>query len=108
MNLRRALLGLLRRVGGVAGLVILVAAVTGALIVIERPLNRWLAPALYPQKHEGGTRAPVEQALTALREKSPEARVDGIHLPRDSRDALMLFAGQREKRVSRHESLIQT
>lgn len=95
MNLRRILLWLHRWVGLVAGLVILVAAVTGAMIVIERPLNRWLAPELYPQKSAGGARTPVEQALTALREKSPETRVDGIHLPRDDRDALMLFTGQR-------------
>ena len=95
MKLRRAFLWLHRWVGVVAGLVILVAAATGALIILERPLNRWLSPALYPQKPAGGARASVEQALTALREKFPDARVDGIHLPRDDRDALMLFAGHR-------------
>ena len=95
MNPRRILLWLHRWVGVVAGLVILVAAVTGLLIVIERPLNRWLSPELYPQKSADGACAPVEQALAVLREKFPEARVDGIGLPRGGRDALMLFAGQR-------------
>jgi hypothetical protein len=95
MNLRRVLLWLHRWVGVVAGLVILVAAVTGALLVVERPVNRWLAPSLYPMNHHDGARAPVERALTSLRETSPDARVDGIHLPRDRRDALMLFAGPR-------------
>ena len=93
MNLRRILLWLHRWVGVVAGLVILVAAITGALIVIERPLNRWLSPALYPQKPSGSAHTSVEQALASLREKHPEARVDGIRLPRDGRDALMLFSG---------------
>ncbi len=95
MKIRPLLLWLHRWVGLLAGLVILVAAVTGALLVIERPLARWFAPDLYPRKSDGGAHAPVEQALAALAEHSPEARVDGIHLPRDGRDALMLFAGQR-------------
>jgi uncharacterized iron-regulated membrane protein len=95
MTFRRVLLWLHRWVGLVAGLVIFVAAVTGALIIIERPLNRWLAPSLYPAQPATGARASVENALAALREKYPEARVDGIGLPRGGRDALMLFAGNR-------------
>lgn len=97
MTFRRVLLWLHRWVGLIAGLVIFVAAVTGALIVIERPLNRWLEPSLYPAQPATGARASVESALSALREKHPEMRVDGIGLPpRDGgRDPLMLFAGNR-------------
>jgi uncharacterized iron-regulated membrane protein len=95
MNLRRALLWLHRWVGVVAGLIILVAATTGALLVFERPLHRWLEPALYPSKPGGQVSVTVEPALAALREKHPALRVQGILLPRGDRDALRLFAGDR-------------
>lgn len=95
MNLRQTLLWLHRWVGLVAGLVIFVAAVSGALIVIEHPIHRWLEPSLYPAQPATGARTPVENSLAVLREKHPEMRVEGIGLPRGGRDPLMLFAGNR-------------
>ncbi len=102
MNARRILLWLHRWVGVIGGLVIFVAAVTGALLVFERPLNRSLAPELYPRGKHDSARVPVEQALAALRAQYPEARVEGIHLPRDDRDALIFFAGQRAMHADPH------
>ncbi len=95
MKLRRFLLWLHRWVGAVAGLVILVAAVTGALLIIERPINRWLTPALYPHAAANGSRVPVEQVLATLQAKHPDARVDGLRLWHAATDPLMLFAGSR-------------
>lgn len=95
MNVRRVVLWLHRWVGLVAGLVILVAAVTGALLVIERPLHRWMEPSLYPAQPAHGVRASVENAFVVLSEKHPGMRVDGIGLPRGERDALTCFAGNR-------------
>lgn len=92
--MRRVVLWLHRWVGVTAGLVILVAAVTGALIVIEQPINRWLAPSLYPRS-ASDTRAPIEDALRVLREARPQAQVAGIRLPRSGREPLQLFTGDR-------------
>jgi uncharacterized iron-regulated membrane protein len=77
------------------GLILAVIAVTGGLLVFDRALTRWQHPALYPRSSGQGQRAPIEQALASLRAREPGARVQGIILPRDERDALMLFAGPR-------------
>jgi uncharacterized iron-regulated membrane protein len=88
MNLRRTLLWLHRWAGVLAGLVVLVIAVTGGALVFENTIQRWLRPELYPQHATAKSeRAPVAVAL----EKAPRAQ--GIRLPRDETDALVLFVG---------------
>ncbi|MFO1439662.1 MAG: PepSY-associated TM helix domain-containing protein [Verrucomicrobiaceae bacterium] len=88
MNLRRILLWLHRWAGVLAGLFVLVIAVTGGALVLENTIQRWLRPDLYP--HEPGEqRAPLDVALSQM--KTP---VQGIRLPRDDCDALVLFSGK--------------
>ena len=94
MNLRRALLWLHRWVGVLAGLVILVIAVTGAALVFEHSIQRWVRPDLYPTAATSkAERAPIQIAINELRETQPQARVLGLRLPRDEQDALVLFVG---------------
>lgn len=93
MGLRRTLLWLHRWAGILAGLVILVVAVTGGALVFERQLDRWMNPHLYPHGGSGGARVPVAQALAMLRESRPGAPVAGIILPKGGNDALKVFTG---------------
>jgi uncharacterized iron-regulated membrane protein len=88
MNLRRALLWLHRWAGVLAGLVVLVIAVTGGALVFENTIQRWLRPELYPQQATAKSeRAPISIALAKV------PRAQGLRLPRDESDALVIFAG---------------
>lgn len=94
MNLRRTVLWLHRWAGVFAGLVVIVIAFTGGALVFENTIQRWLRPDLYPkQATPKNQRAPTGIAFETLREKHPQAQVQGIRLPRDESDALVLFAG---------------
>ncbi len=96
MKLRRILLWLHRWAGVIAGLVILFAAVTGGVLVFQETQDRWLNPQFYPtQTTAVENRAPVAAALAELSQKQPEMRVQGIRLPHDELDALILFGGNR-------------
>ena len=99
---RRTLLWLHRWVGVLAGLVILIVAVTGGALVFQQDWNRWLHPELYPKSGAHGPMQPIAQALDVLHQSHPEARVDGVRPPRDDRDALLLFAGARVMHVEPH------
>ncbi len=88
MNIRRTLLWLHRWVGVLSGLVILVIAVTGGALVFEQTIQRWLRPELYPQQ---STAKADRITISSVLANHP--RVQGIRLPRDERDALVLFAG---------------
>ncbi|MEQ1851295.1 MAG: PepSY-associated TM helix domain-containing protein [Chthoniobacteraceae bacterium] len=99
MNVRRILLWLHRWAGILAGLVILLVGATGAALVFERQLSRWQQPELYPRGGSGGDRSSIARALDDLKAKHPDARVQGIMLPRDDADALRLFAGTRAMHV---------
>lgn len=95
MNTRRLLLWLHRWIGVVAGLVILVIGITGGAIVFEQRIQRWVRPDLYPpQSTPKDERVPITAALAKLRAAHPEAHVQGLRLPRDESDALVLFTGQ--------------
>lgn len=95
MNTRRALLWLHRWVGITAGLVIFVIAVSGGALVFEHRIQRWLRPDLYPQPSAPASeRAPLTTALANLQATHHGARVQGLRLPRDEADALVLFTGQ--------------
>ncbi len=88
MNIRRTLLWLHRWVGVLSGLVILVIAVTGGALVFEQTIQRWMRPELYPlQATAKVNRIPISSVL------ANHPRVQGIRLPRDESDALVLFAG---------------
>ncbi len=88
MNFRRALLWAHRWAGVLAGAVILVIAFTGGALVFEPTIQRWLRPDLCPQTSTPKTkRAPITIALGKV------PRAQGIRLPRDETDALVLFAG---------------
>ncbi len=95
MNLRRALLWLHRWAGVLAGLVVLVIAVTGGALVFEPTIQRWLRPDLYPaQATPKAERAPIATALASLTAAHPDARVQGLRLPRHETDGLVLFTAQ--------------
>ena len=94
MNIRRIILWLHRWAGVLAGLVVLVIAITGALLVFPEALVRWRFPDLFPQD-SSTERVPVGSMLQQLRENHPEMMVQGIRLPRDGADALTLFSGNR-------------
>ena len=94
MNIRRVLLWIHRWAGVLAGLIILVVAITGGALVFERTLQRWLRPDLYPRQATAREqRAPISASMNTLREKHPQAPVQGIRLPRDAWDAVVFFAG---------------
>lgn len=94
MKLRRIFLWLHRWVGVVAGLVILFAAVTGGVLVFQHTQDRWLNPELFPREATAvEKRAPVSAALDEVSRKHPQMRVQGVRLPRDERDALVLMGG---------------
>ena len=94
MKARRILLWLHRWAGVLAGLVILIIAVTGGALVFEPTLQRWLRPDLYPDHATAKVRrAPIAQAFDQFSVKHPGARVLGLRLPRDERDALVLYSG---------------
>ncbi|WP_395715339.1 PepSY-associated TM helix domain-containing protein [Prosthecobacter sp.] len=93
MKIRRTLLWLHRWVGVVAGLVILFLAITGGMLVFQHTQDRWLNPGLFP--HQTGNHAPVSKALEEVARKHPDMRVQGIRLPRDKHDALVLMGGNR-------------
>ncbi|MCX6856910.1 MAG: PepSY-associated TM helix domain-containing protein [Verrucomicrobia bacterium] len=88
MNIRRLLLWLHRWAGVLSGLVILVIAVTGGALVFEQTIQRWIRPDLYPQQ---ATAKADRITISSVLANDP--RVQGIRLPRDERDALVLFAG---------------
>ena len=94
MNLRRALLWLHRWPGVLAGIVMLVIAVTGGALVFEQTIQHWLRPDLYPKtatpKQE---RASIQSTIQTLREKHPQSFVQDIRLPRDENDAPVRFTG---------------
>ena len=94
MKFRRILLWLHRWVGVVAGLIILFAAVTGGVLVFQHTQDRWLNPELFPREATAvEKRAPVSASLDEVSRKHPEMRVQGIRLPRDERDALVMMGG---------------
>lgn len=96
MKFRRALLWLHRWAGVIAGLVILFLAITGGVLVFQQTQDRWLNPQLYPaEATPAAKRAPVAAALDELSRKHPDMRVQGIRLPRDEHDALVLMGGNR-------------
>ena len=95
MNLRRSFLWLHRWAGVLAGIFILVLAITGGALVFEPTIQRWLRPDLYPSHSTPkAERAPITQALAALQAAHPDARVQGLRLPRHEVDALVLFTAQ--------------
>lgn len=81
--------------GLILGVVLAVIAVTGGLLVFDRALTRWQHPGLYPIAPRTGERATITAAVAKLRERDPGVRVQGVILPRDDSDALLLFAGPR-------------
>jgi|UniRef100_UPI00378378B9 uncharacterized iron-regulated membrane protein len=88
MNFRRALLWTHRWAGVLAGAVILVIAFSGSALVFEPTIQRWLRPDLCPKEATAKTdRVPISSVLAS------QPRVQGIRLPRDETDALVLFAG---------------
>ncbi len=88
MNIRRTLLWLHRWAGVLSGIVILVIAVTGSALVFEQTIQRWLRPELYPlQATAKADRITISSVL------ANHPRVQGIRLPRDENDALVLFSG---------------
>ncbi len=88
MKLRRTLLWLHRWAGVLAGLVILVIAVTGGALVFENTIQHWLRPELYPQQATAkADHIPISTVL------ANHPRVQGVRLPRHEKDALVLFAG---------------
>ena len=94
MNLRRILLWLHRWAGVLAGLIVLMIAVTGGALVFERTIQRWLRPDLYPKQATlKAERVSIQSAIQTLRAKQPQSFVQGIRLPRDEKDALVLFTG---------------
>lgn len=93
MKLRPTLLWLHRWVGVIAGLVILFIALTGGVLVFQHTQDRWLNSELFPR--EAGDPAPVSLALEEVARKNPDMRVQGIRLPRDPHDALVLMGGNR-------------
>lgn len=95
MKLRPILLWLHRWIGVLAGLVILVLALSGGVLVFDRELDRWLNPDLYPRAPRPASPQKIESSLAALRQQHPETKVLGLRLPRDERDALVCFAGNR-------------
>ncbi|MSU51482.1 MAG: PepSY domain-containing protein [Opitutus sp.] len=96
MKVRKTFLWLHRWTGVLAGLAILALAITGGALVFEQAISRWLLPDLFPQESTPKEkRAPITAALERLRVLHPESRVQGIRLPRDERDALVLFSGNR-------------
>lgn len=105
MNLRRFLLWLHRWAGVLAGLVVLVIAVTGALLVFPEALVRWRFPELFPQERSA-ERVPVGSMLQQLREKHPELIVQGMRLPRDDADALTLTSGNRTFHFDPHNGAL--
>lgn len=88
MNIRRILLWLHRWAGVVAGLVVLVIAITGGALVFEPTIQRWLRPDLYPT-----VETPKEKRVSIAMVLATQPRTQGIRLPRDERDALVLYAG---------------
>lgn len=94
MNIRRIILWLHRWVGVLSGLVVLVIAVTGALLVFPETLVRWRFPDLFP-KGRSAERLPISQVVQSLRGQHPEIMVQGIRLPRDDADALTMAGGGR-------------
>ena len=81
MKLRGFLRWAHRWVGVVLGLILVVVAVTGALLVFDRTLTRWQHPGLYPKTPRTGGTAPIAQSLANLTTRQPGARVQGIMLP---------------------------
>ncbi len=104
MNFRRTLLWLHRWAGVIAGLVILVIAFTGGALVFEQTIQRWLRPDLYPQQATAKSeRMPISMVL------AQHPRVQGIRLPRDENDALVLFSGPKAFHIdSRDGKLLGT
>ncbi len=94
MNFRPVLLWLHRWVGVFAGLVILVLALTGGILIFEQKLDRWLNPQLYPSKPRPASSQTIEASLDAFRQQRPDAKVLGLRLPRDEWDALVCFTGK--------------
>jgi uncharacterized iron-regulated membrane protein len=77
-----------RWAGVLAGAVILVIAFSGSALVFEPTIQRWLRPDLCPKEATAKTdRVPISSVLAS------QPRVQGIRLPRDETDALVLFAG---------------
>jgi len=95
MNFRPGLLWLHRWIGIFAGLVILVLAATGAILIFERPIDRWLNPEFYPSKPRPAVPQTIEATLAVLHRQRPAARVSWLRFPRDEWDALVGFHGTR-------------
>ena len=93
MKLRASLLWAHRWVGVALGLLLVVVAVTGGLLVFDRTLTRWQHPDLYPKTPRTGQAVPIARSIENLVAGQPGVRVQGIILPRHDGDALMLFAG---------------
>ncbi len=102
MNIRRIILWLHSWAGVLAGLVVLVIAITGTLLVFPESLVRWRFPDLFPQQRSA-ERVPVGWMLQQLREKHPDAMVQGLRLPRDDEDALTLTSGNRTFHFNPHD-----
>lgn len=88
MNLRRILLWLHRWAGVLAGMVVLVIAVTGGALVFENTIQRWMRPDLYPN-----AATPKSERVAISSVLATQPRVQGVRLPRDESDALVLFSG---------------
>jgi uncharacterized iron-regulated membrane protein len=95
MKSRQLLLWLHRWAGVLAGLVILVLALTGGVLIFDRTLDRWLNPEFYPSKPRPASPQTIEATLDVLRRQRPAARILGLRLPRDEWDALVGFSGNR-------------
>jgi uncharacterized iron-regulated membrane protein len=94
MKVRRILIWLHRWAGVVAGLLILFAACTGGVLVLQNTLDWWLNPHLFPQERAAVENpAPITMALDQVSRKIPSMRTRGIRMPRDGQDALVLIGG---------------
>lgn len=76
-----------------AAIPLLVAAVTGVLLAYTQPVERWLAPELYPQSGAGEP-LPLGRVVAELRQAAPAATLHHVEVPHDPLGHYTVFASE--------------
>ncbi|HYW31230.1 MAG TPA: PepSY-associated TM helix domain-containing protein [Gemmatimonas sp.] len=94
MTLRKLLFWTHLAVGAVAGLVILLMSVTGALLTYQKQITAWADRGYRVEVPAGGQRAPVAALLASASAATPDARPTSLVVRQDSRAPASIALGR--------------